>query len=985
MMLCFLCVAIVPSAFVEAAELKDSGIDYSDGRETVIVDGNTRDALYLNPYRGFHVWAQPGVLKLTNDDNNVAVSPNSTGRALIYFPVEISDFSGAYHPTAEGARGDDAELNQNALDALDETLKNVKKNNRQVILRFVYDKGIDGIKAGEGCLIPDEEIVVPEYWTNSNRVIEPRQEMIMRHIEQLAPILIENQDAIYTVQVGFYGGFGELHSTGACSDAYIAEALDKMLNETRGSNLIVSARTPRRYVYYRFGKTGINQLIGDITTEGEDAYRIAIFNDGYLSNDNDYGTYENREIETDWMATQNLHNPYGGDAIPAPGGKVVGEPAKQPFVINEMAKVHTSYASADNLLQTYWKETQYDGTLYADSDYTEPDAEYEGATLYEYIENHLGYRFVIRESKLSETVKSGGTLENVFKIENVGFGNLLSPVESYVYITDKSGDVVLGPVEADVDPMDFKINSTVSNSLSVKLPTNLEPGEYKLYIQFKIGDHTVDGKTKPYGAIRLANSGVWDSILDANFLGAFNVERELTITKKWDDKSRADLRPDSLTFTIEEEPRLPSEYQEVEYISSGGTQWIDTGVKMDAAHTIYSDGYSHPDGANHLLQAFVDNNNRLGVKIYGKSKKIQYYWRIAGGGQGLAEVLADDLGGIDVTKRFKMTQSASGLKLSQGDLEFSVSYAGSTEKNENGTWKVFYYNNSTDNVPRGFLYEAKILDGNEVIHHYVPCYRKSDEAIGVYDLVDGVFLENSGSGVFAKGEDVVPKKETLTIAKDKWTINGDTWETKVGLVDISGKLLIYESEISDYESDATKDSKKTITDNAVVITNTCTKEDPQPDPDPEEEITYSNTEGDGTTWYDGSGEDAAFVFKRSENDSTTFSHFMGILVDGEPVDESNYDAEPGSVIVKLKASYLETLSPGEHIITALFNDGNNPTAKFVIKEKKTDTPGNSDSQKEEGDKPQGGTEAPNTGDEGGLILWAIILVLSIVSIHKVRI
>lgn len=36
----------------------------------------------------------------------------------------------------------------------------------------------------------------------------------------------------------------------------------------------------------------------------------------------------------------------------------------------------------------------------------------------------------------------------------------------------------------------------------------------------------------------------------------------------------------------------------------------------------------------------------------------------------------------------------------------------------------------------------------------VPCYRKSDNEIGMYDLVSNTFLTNSGSGSFNKGADV---------------------------------------------------------------------------------------------------------------------------------------------------------------------------------------------------------------------------------------
>ena len=810
-----------------ADDLQDSGIDYSDGRETVTVDGNVRDALYTNPYRGFHIWANPGVLKLTNDDSNTAVSPNSSARSLIYFPVDLSDFSGAYHPNADGTRGDDAELTQSALNALNETLENVRKNNKQVILRFVYDKGIDGIKDNEGCLIPDNEVVVPPDWWNSNRVVEPRQENILRHIEQLAPYLVENQDAIYTVQMGFYGGFGELHSTGMVSDENIAEAVDTMLKATAGSNLRISVRTPRRYVYYRFGKTGINQLNGDSTSEDEDAYRVAIYNDGYLSNDYDYGTFEDRETETNWMATQNLHNPYGGDAIPAPGGTKVGEPAKAPFVINEMFKVHTSYASADALLKDYWKNTGYDGSLYVDSQYAHPDSEYEGATLYEYIENHLGYRFVLRGSKLSGSVKKGGTLRSEFSIENVGFGNLFYPMKSYAYIVDKNGKTAAGPQEVDINPMDYKIGETTSDSMDINIPADIAPGEYDLYLQFKIGDREADGTAKPYGALRLANRDVWNQTLEANYMGSFTVDKDITITKKWDDETDASARPESLTFTIE---KIAEQYQRVEYIEAYGTQWIDTGVQTDAAHALYSDGRAHNANANHLLQGFYDTKSRLGAKLYGGSGRLQYYWCLGNSGAVSTTVYEEDLGGIDVRKRFKMTQSASGISLTQENISKSFSYNGSEAGTTGSTWKIFYYNTNSEQAPRGFLYEAKILYRDEVLHHYVPCYRKSDGEIGVYDKIAKEFLTNAGTGTFEKGFDLegdVLKEEVddtpieLTIPKAEWSVDGNTWETAVTINSISGQLSIYEQDVACYESNATSDNKKEIdAENKVEITNT---------------------------------------------------------------------------------------------------------------------------------------------------------------------
>lgn len=52
------------------------------------------------------------------------------------------------------------------------------------------------------------------------------------------------------------------------------------------------------------------------------------------------------------------------------------------------------------------------------------------------------------------------------------------------------------------------------------------------------------------------------------------------------------------------------------------------------------------------------------------------------------------------------------------------------------------------------LYGARLSDGHEVVREYIPCYRKSDGMIGLYEKFTGQFLTNVGGGAFAKGADV---------------------------------------------------------------------------------------------------------------------------------------------------------------------------------------------------------------------------------------
>lgn len=108
--------------------------------------------------------------------------------------------------------------------------------------------------------------------------------------------------------------------------------------------------------------------------------------------------------------------------------------------------------------------------------------------------------------------------------------------------------------------------------------------------------------------------------------------------------------------------------------------------------------------------------------------------------------------------------------------------------------------------------------------------------------------------------------------------------------------------------------------------------DPDPEPGDPSTVTYLCTSGDNGTWSKGSGDPLGFRFERSENDRLTFIHFTGVLVDNKPVDESNYTAKEGSLVLGLRPSFLEGLSVGEHTVTALFDDGS-AQAAFVVSNK----------------------------------------------------
>ena len=135
----------------------------------------------------------------------------------------------------------------------------------------------------------------------------------------------------------------------------------------------------------------------------------------------------------------------------------------------------------------------------------------------------------------------------------------------------------------------------------------------------------------------------------------------------------------------------------------------------------------------------------------------------------------------------------------------------------------------------------------------------------------------------------------------------------------------------------------------------------------EDKIVYLNVTEGGLSYTKGSGETLVSRFERSIDNPSTIEHFLGIDIDGSSVSPQNYDTESGSVIIKLKPSYLDTLTPGEHTLKVLFDDGFT-TTKFniVVEEEKTVV------VKKEAKK----AKTAKTGDATPMMICIIVMIIS---------
>ena len=190
--------------------------------------------------------------------------------------------------------------------------------------------------------------------------------------------------------------------------------------------------------------------------------------------------------------------------------------------------------------------------------------------------------------------------------------------------------------------------------------------------------------------------------------------------------------------------RLPNEFQEVEYVESSGTQYIDSGVAL-SGEPYYEITYKLNKIEESQMGTSRDTASRCTL---GTGGQLTYYWGIGNRnleGASYPEITLD-----------KHTQFIDVYNKKYGIDSNEYSFTGSFTISPSYTLFLFGRRISGYVSPyfKGKLYNAIIKIDNILVRNYIPCYRKADNVIGMYDLVSGVFYTNAGTGTFTKGEDV---------------------------------------------------------------------------------------------------------------------------------------------------------------------------------------------------------------------------------------
>lgn len=390
----------------------------------------------------------------------------------------------------------DRKLDDSALNNITTVLQLFSKTKAKVIIRFLYD------------------------WDGLAEQKEPNDiSIIQQHMKQAGTLLNQYCDLIYTTQGIFVGNWAEMHGSKYLTTKDMTTLIAYYASVTNPS-IPLAVRTPKQYRtivqelkehpkrYEEFDVSG-SKLIA----------RLGLYNDGMLGSVSDTGTYFEADIaktEEKSLAIRKEELDFQNilcQTVPN-GGEVVND---NPYndgdsAIADLTKMHVSYLNQlhDETVIRKWKE----------SDYTGSDNLYHNHSVYDYITDHMGARYVIKECNLSYKPLKQQSAAGTLQIENKGFSARYQEsvfTLSMVNDTTKEETIILNSETADNKNMVTSWNSqeTVAIPFSFS-PFDFDDGTYTLVA------HLTDGTKEEL--ISFANDS-YEKSLNGYNLGTITIAR----------------------------------------------------------------------------------------------------------------------------------------------------------------------------------------------------------------------------------------------------------------------------------------------------------------------------------------------------------------------------------------------------------------------------------------------------------------------------
>lgn len=189
---------------------------------------------------------------------------------------------------------------------------------------------------------------------------------------------------------------------------------------------------------------------------------------------------------------------------------------------------------------------------------------------------------------------------------------------------------------------------------------------------------------------------------------------------------------------------LPVDYYAVKYLESSGTQYIDMGYYIAKEKVRYKGKFNFTSVASGMRLFGRESPSWSGI-IYNLGGAV--YAGSSGGIFSLGPWSADTDYDIDL-----LLDNGDATGIVNGGAPKTATYSGTLVNNTRSLW-LFAVN--ANGNPSGRIsakvYGFQIYEDDVLVRDLIPCVRRSDSEVGMYDLVGGTFYTNAGTGTFTAG------------------------------------------------------------------------------------------------------------------------------------------------------------------------------------------------------------------------------------------
>ena len=193
---------------------------------------------------------------------------------------------------------------------------------------------------------------------------------------------------------------------------------------------------------------------------------------------------------------------------------------------------------------------------------------------------------------------------------------------------------------------------------------------------------------------------------------------------------------------------LPSGYTQLEYIQSTGTQHLDTLFKPNNHTRVVIDFRSTFSTAN-SPKGLLGSRNISDIGMFA----FLYSNRIDPNYNGVGKSIT-----VDSLQRHVYDFNQNSFSVDRDVVSFD---AGIFSPGYNLLLlSVQNYGTIDNRKAEGYLYSCQIYDNGTLVRDFVPC-KNASGAVGLYDIVEGQFYANAGTGAFTAGPEI-PAPEAPT-------------------------------------------------------------------------------------------------------------------------------------------------------------------------------------------------------------------------------